>query len=157
MNYDKLIADWQKYLSKVTEWEDLIEGVKPKATNCGPIYELKNPIERPHESFAIADMREQKVAEPHYHTGGESEIYFIISGIGVVVVAGQEHAVHAGSVVVTEPEQAHFTIPGQDLVMAVVNTPPFEAANVVDLHESLAKVGFDAEQYERLTAQKIAP
>ena len=158
MNYDNLVAVWQEYLSNVFEWESLVEGVKPKQTNCGPIYELDNPIDRPQESFAISDMRAVAVAEPHYHTGGESEIYFVLTGTGTVVVAGEEHNVRAGSVVVTQPEQAHFTIPERDLVMAVVNTPPFAAERVVDLHDSLKRVGFDLEQYDRLTGQiKTAP
>ena len=54
--------------------------IHPKPTGCGPVYELKNPIERPNESFAIADMREIQVAEPHYHP--ETEIYFVLEGRG---------------------------------------------------------------------------
>jgi len=65
------------------DWQEVVEGITPKDTYCSPVYEPKSPLDRPNESFAIADMREIKVAEPHYHTNGETETYFILSGSGL--------------------------------------------------------------------------
>jgi mannose-6-phosphate isomerase-like protein (cupin superfamily) len=148
---DPVVRPWKSYLATVSDWHRLVKGVTPKETGCGPVYELPNPIERPGESFAIADMRQIKVAEPHYHTGGETEIYFIVEGRGTVVVGGREISVAKGSVVITPPETAHFTI-SHGLVLAVVNTPPFDPANYVVLTGSKPEVGFDQEQLARLSA-----
>lgn len=148
---DTVVAAWESYVDTVSDWKVLVEGVTPKETDCGLVYELGDPIDRPGESLAIADMRELEVAEPHYHTGGETEIYFVLEGAGLVVVGGVETPVAEGSVVVTPPDTAHFTIP-DGLVLAVVNTPPFSADNYVALTDSDARVGFDREQYDRLCA-----
>ena len=114
---------------------------------------MVSPLDRPHEDFAIADMRNVEVAKPHYHTNGTTEVYFIISGSGTTVVGGTEVPVKAGDVIVTPPETAHFTIPNENLVMVVVNTPPFDSSNVVEvLEESKPEVGYDHEQYRKLTA-----
>ena len=64
----EVLNAWSPYLESVTDWQELIEGVIPKSTGCGPVYEIDNPIpNRPNESFAIADMRDIAVTEPHYH------------------------------------------------------------------------------------------
>ncbi len=151
---DDVLAAWQPYIHTIDNWQSLVEGVEPKPTGCGPVYELPNPIERPHESFAIADMRELAFAEPHYHTNGESEIYIVLTGLGTVVVGGKEDEVEKGSVSVTPPETAHFTIPKRDLVLAVINTPPFNANNAVSLEESDSRVGYDLDQLQRLVAEE---
>lgn len=122
---NKIIVTWKDYLKDVEQWQDLVIGVTPNRSGCGDIYEIKNPIERPDESFAIADMRGLSFAEPHYHV--ETEIYFVLQGKGLVVVGGEELRVQTDSVIVIPPNVAHFTIPDDDLVLAVVNTPPFAA------------------------------
>ena len=147
---EELITAWQKYASTMGDWQKVIEGVTPKQTYCGPVYEPTSPLDRPNESFAIADMREVKVAEPHYHTGGETETYFVISGSGLTVVGGKELQIQAGDVIVTPPETAHFTIPRENLVMIVINTPPFNPDNNIHADESKPEVKYDHEQYERL-------
>lgn len=146
----ELITAWQQYADKLDNWRKLIEGTTPKQTYCGPVYEPESPLDRVDESFAIADMRKVKVTEPHYHTNGETEIYFIISGSGLTVVSNEELQVNAGDVIVTPPEAVHFTIPKGDLVMIVINTPPFNPANNIHVDEAQTDVGFDREQYERL-------
>ena len=78
-NMDTLVETWQEYL-KTVNWQELIKGVDPKQTDCGPVFELDNPLDRPSENLAIADMRGIALAGPHYHTGGESEIYFVLEG-----------------------------------------------------------------------------
>jgi mannose-6-phosphate isomerase-like protein (cupin superfamily) len=150
----EILAAWQPYISKLAQsgdWQSAARGITPKATGCGPVYELAGPLDRPGESFAIADMREIPYAQPHYHTGGETEIYFVIAGQGMAVVGGRETLVTLGDIVVTPPGTAHYLIPASGLVVAVVNTPPFNPANNVDLAESNPKVGFDSEQFRKLT------
>jgi hypothetical protein len=60
----EVVGAWQSYLNTVENWEALVKGVEPKVGGCGLVYELPNPIERPNESFAIADMRELDISEP---------------------------------------------------------------------------------------------
>jgi mannose-6-phosphate isomerase-like protein (cupin superfamily) len=126
---DELTTAWQAYIATMDDWQKVVEDTTPKQTYCGPIYEPASPLNRPNESFAISDMREVKVAKPHYHIGGETEIYFVLSGSGLTVVGGEEIQIKAGDVIVTPPETAHFTIPKENLVMIVINTPPFNPDN----------------------------
>jgi len=150
---DELTTAWQDYIATMGDWRKVVEDVIPKQTDCGPVYEPASPLDRPNESFAIADMRKIKVAEPHYHANGETEVYFIISGSGTTVVGGEELLIKAGDVVVTPPETAHFTIPKENLVMVVINTPPFNPSNNIGLDESNSLVGYDHGQYEALIAR----
>lgn len=145
---NEIIIAWQIYLNTISNWKNLVNGIDPKITGCGLVYELANPIYRANESFAIADMSNLAFSEPHYHP--ETEIYFILQGRGLVVVGGQEQQVQKGSVVIIPSNIAHFTIPEKDLVMAIVNTPPFNAANYYPLSDENLAVKFDKAQFERL-------
>ncbi len=145
---DDLIEVWSKCL-KDLDWEPLVEGVEPKPTGCGLVYEVESPLNRPNESFAIADMRGLYETEPHFHLK-EHEIYFVLQGTGIVCVGGVEYQVRPGDAIPTPPHTAHFTVPNADLVLGVVNSPPFRAENYVALGGSDPKVGFDSEQYRRL-------
>jgi mannose-6-phosphate isomerase-like protein (cupin superfamily) len=129
-NIDDVVTEWREYLRTVDDWQKLISGVTAKATDCGPVYEIPNPIERPNESFAIADMRELKQTGAHMHINGETEIYIVIEGTGTVTVGEQHFPVEQGTAVVTPPETVHST-QSEGLVVAVINTPPFEPLNVV--------------------------
>jgi mannose-6-phosphate isomerase-like protein (cupin superfamily) len=150
VNIKEVIQVWSDYAATVDNWEDLVEGVEPKSTECGPVYEPPSPLDRPEESFAVADMRAVKVAEPHCHTNGETEIYIVLTGLGLTVIGGEEIEIKQGSVVVTPQDTAHFTIPKENLVMMVINTPPFNPANNVPINETNLGVGFDRAQYDRL-------
>lgn len=151
---EEVVAAWQAYVDAIQDWQALVSGIAPKSTPCGPIYDIiPNPPEmsdRTNEGFAICDMRELSIAGPHYHTNGEIEIYLVISGTGTTYVAGEPQELKPGVAIVTLPETAHFTVPGKDLVLAVINTPPFNPNNVVDITESDPRVGFDKEQFESL-------
>jgi mannose-6-phosphate isomerase-like protein (cupin superfamily) len=147
---EELITAWQQFISKIDDWRELVEGVVPKQTFCGPVYEPTSPLSRPNESFAIADMRQVKVAEPHYHANGETEVYFVLSGTALTVVGGKELQIKAGDVIVTPPETAHFTIPKGDLVLVVINTPPFNPENNIYVAESNVDVKYDHEQFKSL-------
>lgn len=140
---------WLPYFDAMN-WEDLIKGKTPKKTGCGLIYELDNPFDQTKNNFAIADMRDVLVATPHYHTNGESEIYIVLQGSGTTVVGYTEYELKKGTIVITPPNVAHFTIPKEDLVLAVLNVPHFNPENCVFLIESNSAVRFDKAQLERL-------
>jgi mannose-6-phosphate isomerase-like protein (cupin superfamily) len=145
---NEVMAAWRPYLDAIDDWQKLVEGLEPKPTGCGPVYELGQPLPvRAHEEFAIADMRNVLVAEPHYHSNGEIEIYIVLSGLGKVVVGGKEIEVKVGSVVVTPPDTTHYTVPKENLVLAVINSPSFNPANYVPIIETDASVGFDKDQF----------
>lgn len=151
---DEIVQAWKKYVDDLDDWESVVKGVEPKQTACGPVYEPPSPLPERTETFAVSDMRQVKVATPHYHKNGETEIYFIIQGSGLTVVGGEEIQIKKGSVVVTPPNTAHFTIPEEDLVMVVINMPSFNAANIVEPDETDPAVKFDKVQYERLRKTK---
>jgi mannose-6-phosphate isomerase-like protein (cupin superfamily) len=144
----KIITVWQTYLKTAPPWTALIDGYTSKATGCGLIYELPNPIVRPQESFAIADMRNIPYAQPHYHR--ETEIYFVLEGDGIVVVGDQVTHNKKDSVIVIPSNIAHFTIPHDNLVLAVVNTPPQQDENYIPLHNTNPRVKFDKKHFEAL-------
>lgn len=149
---EAVVEAWKPYLDGIQDWQQVVEGIEPKATGCGPVYELVNPIDRPDESFAIADMRNIKITEPHFHPNGETEIYVVLQGLGTIVVGRKEQEIVKGTVIVTPPDTTHFTIPKQDLVLAVINTPPFKPENYVVITETNPKVGFDQQQFERFAS-----
>jgi len=141
----EVVGAWEEYLLSVDNWETLVEGIEPKIGGCGFVYEVPNPIERPGESFAIADMRELELFEPHKHINGETEIYFVIQGVGKIAVGSEIHDLKPGVAIVTGPDTVHITLPGKDLVLAVVNTPPFKLDNyvVADLAEEAVAAALD--------------
>ena len=147
---DEIVNAWKQYLATINDWQVIIDGVKPKQTQCGPVYEPASPLPERSETFAISDMRNVKVAYPHYHKNGETEIYYVIEGSGQTFVGGVEFPLEKGSVVITPPNTTHFTIPKNDLVMMVINTPNFNPENIVELTESDPLVKFDKKQYEKL-------
>lgn len=149
---EELISAWQTYIAAMNDWQEVVKDTIPKQTYCGPIYEPASPLDRPNESFAISDMRDVTVAEPHCHTD-ETEIYFVLSGNGLTVVGGEELHIKEGDVIVTPPETAHFTIPKDNLVMIVINTPPFNPENNTGIDDIKSEVRYDHEQYKRLTAR----
>ena len=147
---DEIVEAWKQYSSGLNDWQSIVKGTGPKQTQCGPVYEPPSPLPGRTETFAISDMRDVKVAYPHYHKNDETEIYFVIQGSGLTVVGGEEIHIKKGSVVVTPPNTTHFTFPDEDLVMVVINTPNFNAANIVEPQETDPTVKFDKVQYERL-------
>ncbi len=147
---DEVVTVWKAYTDTIQDWQVLTKGVVPKDTDCGPVYELPSPIDRPNESFAIADMRDIAITGPHYHTNGEVEIYIVLEGLGKVFVGGEATELKPGDVSVTPVDTVHFTVPTKGLVLAVINTPPFSPANAVSVRETDPLHGFDAKQYESL-------
>ena len=146
------IADaWMRAICLIEDWSQLVKNITPKITVCGPIYEIQNLIERPHEDIAIADMRQVAVALPHYHV--QDEIYFALQGSGLVVVGGEEIFIQKGSVVTIPSNTAHFTIPFDDLVLAVVCSPPYVNGCCMELTASNSAVKFSQDQFDELTSK----
>lgn len=137
---DEAVLAWETYLAGVEDWQALVEGIEPKIGGCGRVYELPSPLkDRPNESIAIADMRDMEFSEPHMHQGGETEIYHIIGGVGRVGVGSEIHEVRPGVTVTTPPGNIHCVYsPKQDIVLAVINTPPFKPENYVSVNETQA-------------------
>ncbi|HSW99172.1 MAG TPA: cupin domain-containing protein [Candidatus Saccharimonadales bacterium] len=154
---DDLVAAWRGYCAGITDWQALVRGTVPKQTGCGSVYELPNPLKnRLHESFAICDMRNIKVAEPHYHPADNWEFYFVLSGTARVFVGGQAHDAKKGDAIIIPPDTAHYTIPGADFVVAAVNNPPFRPESYITLgaaDESRLEVEFDLDKFRRLTSK----
>jgi mannose-6-phosphate isomerase-like protein (cupin superfamily) len=143
------IHAWQEFLT-TTNWQDLILNIVPKETGCGLIYELADhPCQVAHESFAIADMRNIRYSEPHYHPH-EIEIYFVLQGNALIVIADEEIYATKGDVIVTEPNKAHYVIPDKDFVIAVINMPDFNPANYIPLVDTNKMVGFDLKVFTKL-------
>jgi hypothetical protein len=61
---------------------------------------------------------------------------------------------HPGSVVITPPDTAHYTLPN-GTVIVVVNTPPFDTDNYVALSSSRSDVMFDHKQYMELANKAV--
>lgn len=142
----QLIQKWQQYLQTIEDWKKLVNGTIPNECGCGLVYELPHIATCLKESFAIADMSNLLISEPHYHP--ELEIYFIIEGTGLVVVGNIEYSVQKNSVVVIAPNVAHYTVPKKNLVMAVINMPPFNAQNYVPLMDDNWQVQFSKKQFD---------
>lgn len=138
---------WQNYFKKLIDWRTLVQNSAPIEGNNGLIYSLPNPIERHNESFAIADMSGIIVSEPHYHP--EVELYFLLQGSGFVVIGGKEKLLSKNAPVTIPSNIAHFTVPEKDLVIAIINTPPFDAEHYSVLTENNATVGFNKKQFEQ--------
>ena len=138
-----LVDAWRPYLASINSWQELVQGIDPKATGCGPVYELDNPLGRSNESFAVADMRRIEFAQPHYHANGETEVYFVLAGLGQVVVGNEVRDAVVGDVIVTPSGTVHYALPdkGQGLVLGVVNTPPFKLKNNIEVAETNPDVG----------------
>lgn len=152
---EEIIDTWKKYIDTLEDWQDVVKDVRPKKTQCGPVYEPESPLQKHYGTFAISDMRDVAVAYPHYHMNGETELYFVIQGSGLTVIGGEEIELKKGSVVVTPPNTTHFTFPKDDLVMLVINTPKFNAKNIVEPEISDPEVKFDKDHYDKLVSKHV--
>jgi mannose-6-phosphate isomerase-like protein (cupin superfamily) len=140
----ELLTAWRMYLNTVEDWQMLIKGAKAHTDGCGKVYELPNPIARENESFAIADMRGLEFSDPHGHVNDEFETYFVLEGSGKVAVGDKIVDIRPGLSLVTPPNTPHGTYSlNKDLVVAVINTPPFNPDNCMPLS------GADAKEMQR--------
>jgi len=142
------IVAWGDYL-KAHSWQELMRGLSPQETVNGLVYTTPNFLQRTGESFALIDMRTIPFTEPHYHSARVVEIYFFLQGSGLVVVGGNEQHACAGAVVVTPPLTAHYVIPDDECIMAVVNVPPFDKDHYRVVTDTKSAVGFNKNQFMR--------
>ncbi len=141
----QLIDAWQAYLQKL-DWRSLADKIEARKSECGVVYELGSPLNRPHEDIAIVDMRAVHITQPHYHP--QIEIYFLLQGSGRVVVGGKEKQLQKERAIVIPSNIAHYVIPENDLVIAVVSTPPFVLGASVTLAKDDPAVGFNQAQFD---------
>lgn len=151
-----VIDTLQPTINAMGNWQDLVKTIEPKGTACGPVYELGLHPAHPDVSWAIADMRGVPYTHPHYHDRGEVEIYFPIQGLGQVVVGSEVIVARRGEAIVTPSGTTHYALPHGDhgLVVAVLNTPPFNPDNHVDISDldtSEPLVGYDSSLFHQLT------
>lgn len=147
-NVQELNTAWQRFLTQ-NDWQSLITHCTPILSNNGLIYELPNYLARPNESFALVDMRNIGISEPHYHPSNDIEVYMVLQGTACVVIGNKEHPVKQDDILVIPPYHAHYTIPDKQFVMAVVNTPPYEEAHYIVVTQSDESVQFDLTQYNQ--------
>lgn len=130
---NEVVQAWSSFILDIDDWESLVSDADPRAGGCGLVYELPNPIERPNESFTIADMRQLDLSDPHKHINGETEIYFVLQGVGRIALGNNIHELMLRGGIVIPPDTVHITLPKRNLVLAVVNTPPFNLDNYVSV------------------------
>ncbi len=150
---NQMIIAWQTYIHTKANWHELVNSVVPKYTGNGAIYELPNFLNRPNESFAVCDMRELLFSEPHYHPDNDIEIYFVLEGSALVVVGNNEQHAHKGDVIIIPSNTAHFTIPNNEFIMAIVNTPLFKFESYIVVNQTNPDVIFDHEYFIELTTK----
>lgn len=156
---EPILDAWQLYFEDVADWRQVVDGIDPKEGGCGLVYEVPNPLAgRTSESLAIADMSAIAHTTPHYHGNGEVEIYIGLDGAGRIMIGEGAFPIEPGTAVVTLSGIAHYAIPDRragGLVLAVINTPPFNPDNCVDLDpaKSNPEVQFNAEQFAKLTKE----
>jgi mannose-6-phosphate isomerase-like protein (cupin superfamily) len=126
----EVVTVWQHFIEH-NDWRTLVKTVVPKVTNNGAIYELPNYLNRPNESFAIADMRGLSISEPHYHPAPCIEIYVVLQGTATIFLGDKQHLVVTGDVVVIPSGVTHYTVPDDQFIMAIVNTPPYADASYI--------------------------
>jgi len=146
-NFSEVVFFWQAYFDEHSDWGQLVKKMSAKNISFGYLYEMALPMGRSCESWAIADMSDVSYSTPHYHK--ETEIYFVLEGAGTVVVGGKEIQVNKGDSVLTPPNTVHFTISDGDLVLGVVNCPPFQGEILIS--ETDLDLKFDKEKFKRLT------
>lgn len=151
-NIESLIERWAPYFEQHA-WQTMIEDYAPIATSCGIVYELPNALGFADEGLAIVDMRNLAVAEPHYHPDNCYEIYFVLQGTALVVIADLEQQVKVGDIIIVPPNKAHYTIPDKEYVIGVINTPPYTPESYIPLIASREDVAFDAQRFKTLTHQ----
>jgi mannose-6-phosphate isomerase-like protein (cupin superfamily) len=108
--------------------------VEPREGYCGAVYELIKPHNSETEqlSCVLVEVVPGARSRPHWHTVGE-EIYFVVSGTGVVHLDSQTRAVSSGHVIHIPPGVRHVVENNASttLWLFVVNAPPYQAEDVI--------------------------
>ncbi len=96
--------------------------------------------------FAVAEMRGPTI--PHVHKV-TTEYYFVLSGRGVVIVAGQRIDVYRNTLVVIKPMTSHYTIPDRTMSVLAITIPVWTAEDQFVLTEDDWSVGYSTKQEKR--------
>jgi mannose-6-phosphate isomerase-like protein (cupin superfamily) len=143
---------WKQFLNKPeNHWQKLVDNHTPICSPCGTVYPLENFFQKQDESFAIVDMRNITFAKPHYHPGSDVEVYIVLQGTACVVVGYEEFQVKQGDAIIIPPNTTHFTIPDNEFLLAVINTPPYKPERNILVFQHDPSLSFDYEQFQRLT------
>lgn len=111
-----------------------VSEVKPRDGYCGAVYELIKPhnSRANHLSCVLVEVAPGARSRAHWHITSE-EIYFVVSGTGLMYLGNQIQALRPGHVVHIPPGVRHVaennsTTP---LQLLVVNAPPYQAGDVI--------------------------
>lgn len=149
---DDIINFWIGYCKEL-EWQTAVQGITPRRSGNGWVYEMPTLAERPAESLAIVDMGGLPISDPHYHPDNNWEFYVVLAGEAMVYVGGRPQKVQKGGHVVVPPNIAHFTVPGEGYVLAAISSPPFSPEVYLPLTASNEAVQYDKVQFDRLAQQ----
>lgn len=131
-----VINEWLELITGI-DWEQTVVGVAAEHTPSGLVYDLPNFAPDKAESFAIVDLRDigekKEVDEPHYHINGEVEVHIPLSGHAKMVVGDEVHEIGVGDCLTVPTETAHFAVPDNEYVVAIVSLPNFDEANYVPI------------------------
>lgn len=111
-----------------------LDQVNSRDGYCGRIFELI----KPHNSAAklvscvLAHILPGMSTLHHHHTSGE-EIYFVVSGTGIIQLENKTSPIHPGFTVHIPPGASHVVENTGTTVLSlfVVNTPPYDPDQVV--------------------------
>lgn len=77
-------------------------------------------------SLAEARLEPGAATAPHYHQEGE-EVYYVLAGRGVLVIAGEEAQVGPGDAVLIPPRARHrlANTGDEEMVFLCISSPPY--------------------------------
>lgn len=147
------LSKWLRYLELI-DWRSILHKIKPITTPNGLIYELGKQLGLP-GTLALCDMSSIEYAPPHYHGEPETEVYVALEGSGTFVAGYAEYQLEKGMVIPVPPNTAHFTIPDDQLILALITFPAFNPNNLILTGErSDQTVCFDYNQFLRLIEKR---
>ncbi|MFQ5592958.1 MAG: cupin domain-containing protein [Anaerolineae bacterium] len=111
-----------------------LDEVEPRDGYCGAIFELIKPYNSEAErlSCVLVEVAPGARSRPHRHITGE-EIYFVVSGTGVVHLGNHTQTISPGHVVHIPPGVRHVVEndSSTSLRLLVVNAPPYQAEDII--------------------------
>ena len=147
------LGKWLRFLELI-DWRNIMHKTKALSTPNGLIYELGKQLGLP-GTLALCDMSTIEYAPPHYHGEPETEVYVVLEGSGTLVVGYTEYQLEKGMIIPVLPNTAHFTIPGETLILALISLPSFNLNNLIPTPElSDPAICFDYNQFLSLLEKR---
>jgi mannose-6-phosphate isomerase-like protein (cupin superfamily) len=119
--------------------KDLVD--TPKISSTGEeVYELIGPEKRlggaSRHSVAYVVIPPKCCSRPHFHNDGE-ETYFILRGVGTLIINDQEHLVTPGDTILISPKARHqiFAEGDEPLEFVVICAPPWNIEDNIFLDD----------------------